>query len=209
MQRLTRVLPRLGIPVLVLIAIIVAAGLGGSYVYFRMTNGSLPVDTSGWQTYHSTASSAHFAYPPNWHIVSTTLGIAQPVWLLENVSIAGPNSFVLTFQVQKVHAMAALLCARTYDSAPITLNNTYSMVVEGRDTQSITTAYLVDKASAGMSGYSCGRGYSMNMINSTTGFVFYGSYTNQASQASGMTEAAYENAPEVVTAKAIFASFSL
>jgi|GEM_PF-3617269 len=185
----------------------------GVYAWQHSKKPATQVDTLSqthpgvWITYNSSHSPLHFAYPSDWQLVQNTV---SGEFTLEDVSIKGPNSFVMRFILEKNHVNTYGQCVLDYYGPNMKLNDSYTVASNLNITNSseidslalISTSTTSSESKSGcppdMSGLSTGTG--MN-------FTFEAWYTTSdgktyAPKASGN----YFTLPEVQTAKTIFGS---
>jgi hypothetical protein len=160
-----------------------------------------PVIPSGWLSYKSKNSTITFSYPSDWTLKSTdNAGIS---YNLEGVTIAGPNSFSLRFDLEKVHPNSAMCVTGNQNTATVLANKYYLSV------ENLSRMFLSLKDTSGTTSCSLSFPTSLNLIDKNTGFIFEGSYGGGTSKPSGVyTVDDFLKKPEAQTAKKIFESFA-
>lgn len=165
-----------------------------------------------WVAYTSTHSSLHFTYPSDWRLIHNAVPNNGPT--LEDVSLDGPNNFVVTFILAKRDVNPAAQCVLAYYGPTVALNSTYSIAstLSSSNKSQINSIALVRTDSVGSEGGSgCAPDISGNPIGSDLSFTLEGWYEETASGYAVIPKAAssYFALPEVETAKTIFKSVTL
>jgi len=185
--------------------LIVAVLVAGVWQYFQTAQAPRG---SGWRVYRSTHSDVQFSYPASWQVVQGHSG----GYILEQLTLKGPNNFQLYYELSVDHVNPALSCARTDFGPTVPLNHSYVIVptLDSDHADEIREINLMAASYAGSSA-GCGLGFYPNQIGNSLGFVFAGGYVEPNDENGGVSISkptlGYFDRLEVRTAKQVWASF--
>lgn len=147
--------------------------------------------------YKSSHSTIQFSYPASWKLTANALD----TYILENVTLQGPNNFQMNFELETNHVNTGRSCVQAFFGAPVPVNASYIMIptLDSANKNSISSINLM-AASYSSSGSGCGLNFYPNPAGKTMGFTFAAGYA-ESKPATG-----YFDLPETQAAKLVFAS---
>ena len=186
---------------------------------------------TGWLTYKSTHSDIEFSYPASRELADASSSATNKN-TLEQIELHGPRGFIMTYELDKQFVNPSMACVAGKYGPLVSINDNYNMAMELDITKNVDFAFLESKNNisfnnAFKNGAGCGLNFYPNIVAPKQQYTFSMHYdavysnakncnsgknsqeltADCASSRVGATSTDYPALPEVVTAKAIFATF--